>query len=84
MLHIELAHPHQPANRSEAGACWERPGYKYNVTTTAFVCAAERHKACGEETEEEETRGTRDTEHERKTENKDQTISENLFHISQY
>lgn len=53
MLHIELAHPHQPANRSEAGACWERPGYKYNVTTTAFVCAAERHKACGEETQEE-------------------------------
>lgn len=42
MLHIELAHPHRPANRSEGCACWERAGYKYDVTTTAFVCVHRR------------------------------------------
>ena len=47
----QLIH-HQQANRREAGACWERPGYKYNVTTSALLCAAERQKA--EEEEEED------------------------------
>ena len=71
-MHIELAHPHGPANHSEARACWERPRYKYDVTTTGLVCATERQKARWEETEKKKRKKggnkkteTADTEHER-------------------
>ncbi len=57
VLHIELLRLHQPANHSESEARWEQPGYKYNVTTAALVCAAERQKACWEETEERREEG---------------------------
>lgn len=71
-MHIELAHPHGPANHSEARARWERPRYKYDVTTTGLVCAPQRQRACWEETEKKKRKKegskkteTGDTEHER-------------------